>query len=269
MPNPLKPGSKPKGLNNVAGRPLVDDSGHVVQTIRRETPWFGRVSGGSRDLTGSPKFAVILLLTIAGWLALGPVVDYSRTWELTATAGAPILALVLLVVGQHTQNRDDMAIQLKLNEVIRATEQANDGLIGIEDSAGVELTRLLGDYRQHASGATDTLVGPRGLERRRRQRQARSDLGPGRSFVFRSQGGTADLAAPDLVRFVRLAESVDDSTWLHHLRSGDFSRWFREVVGDDDLASIVSRVEGPLAISASESRRRVVAAIGRRYALAG
>lgn len=79
----------------------------------------------------------------------------------------------------------------------------------------------------------------------------------------------ADVAAPDLVRFVRLAETVDDSTWLHHLRVGDCSRWFREVVGDDDLASIVVRLEGPIAITATESRRRVVAVIGRRYALAG
>ena len=262
MPNPLKiaPGS---------GRPLVDDRGHVVETIKRETSWYGRVSGGSRHLTGSPQFAVLLLLAIVGWLAAGPLVDYSRAWEMTATAGAPILALVLLVVGQHNQNRDDMAIQLKLNEVIRATDQANDGLIGIEDTAGVELSRLLGDYRHHATGTTDILAGPRGLERRRRQRQARSDLGPDRSFVFRSQVGAADLAAPDLVRFVRLAGIVDDSTWLHHLRAEDYSRWISQVVGGDDLASIVARVEGTDGVTAAESRRRVVAEIGRRYALAG
>jgi hypothetical protein len=78
-----------------------------------------------------------------------------------------------------------------------------------------------------------------------------------------------DVAAHDLVRFVRLAQTVDDSTWLHHLRVGDYSRWFREVVGDDDLAAIVARMEGTDAVTATESRRRVVTAIGRRYALAG
>ncbi|MEA2717030.1 MAG: hypothetical protein QOI99_1347 [Actinomycetota bacterium] len=261
--------SKRSDVASAGGRPLVDDHGHVVETIRRDTPWFGRVSGGSRDLTGSPMFAAVLLVAVVAWLAAGPLVDFSRTWELMATAGAPILALVLLVVGQYTQNRDDTAIQLKLNEVIRVTELANDGLIGIEDSAGVELNRLLGDYRQHARGTTDIVAGPRGLERRRRQRQARSDLGADRSFVFRSQGGAVDVAAHDLVRFVRLAQTVDDSTWLHHLRVGDYSRWFREVVGDDDLAAIVARMEGTDAVTATESRRRVVTAIGRRYALAG
>lgn len=251
-----------------SGRPLVDDRGDVVETVTRDSPWVGRVSGGSRNLTGSPGFAAVLLLAILGWLAAGPIVDFSRAWELTATAGAPILALVLLVVGQRTQNRHGLAIQLKLNEVIRATAQANDEPIGIEYGAGYELNRLLGDYRQHASGATGTLPGPRGMERRRRQRHARSDLGPDRSFVFRSQGGTVDVAAQDLVRFVRLAQTVDDSTWMHHLRVGDYSRWFREVLGDDDLASIVAPMEGNDAVTSAESRRRVVSAIGRRYAIA-
>jgi low affinity Fe/Cu permease len=240
-----------------------------VGTVTRDSSWFGRVSDGSRDLTGSPRFAVALLLAIAGWLVAGPVVDYSRAWELAGTAGAPILALVLLVVSQHAPNRDGMAIQLKLNEVIRATEHAYDGLIGIEDSAGNELDRLLGDYRHHGRATVGSLAGPRGLERRRRQRHARSDLGPDGSFVFRSQGGTVDVAAQDLVRFVRLAQTVDDSTWLHHLRVGDYSRWFREVLGDDELASLVAPMEGSDAVGAVESRRRVVAAVGRRYAIAG
>jgi low affinity Fe/Cu permease len=261
MPNPFRAAP---GFD----RPLVDDRGHVVETITRDAPWFSRVSGASRNLTGSPTFAVGLLMAIAGWLAAGPLVDYSRTWELTATAGAPILALVLLVVGQHAVNRDDMAIQLKLDEVIRATEQANDGLIGIEETAVVELHRLLRDHRRRASTTGDG-PGPRGFERRRRQRHARSDLGFDRGFVFRSPEGTVDEAARDLVRFVRLAESVDDATWLHHLRLGDYSRWFREVVGDDDLASLVASMERADVVSAAESRNRVVATIDRRYAIAG
>jgi len=240
------------------GRPLVDDRGHVVDTVSRDSSWFGQLSDGSRNLTGSPKFAVALLLAVAGWLVAGPLVDFSRAWELTGTAGAPILALVLLVVSQHAQNRDGMAIQLKLDEVIRATEHAYD-----------ELNGLLGDYRHHGRATVGSLAGPRGLERRRRQRHARSDLGPDGTFVFRSQGGTVDVAAQDLVRFVRLAQTVDDSTWLHHLRVGDYSRWFREVLGDDELASIVAPMEGSDTAGADESRRRVVAAIGRRYAIAG
>ncbi len=68
---------------------------------------------------------------------------------------------------------------------------------------------------------------------------------------------------------MRLAQTVGDSTWLHHLRVGDYSRWFREVLGDDDLAAIVAPMEGSDAVSSAESRRRVVAAIGRRYAIAG
>jgi low affinity Fe/Cu permease len=120
-------------------RPLIDEQGHVAHTIRREAPWFTRVSNMVRDVAGSPRFSGLLLLVVLIWLAVGPLADFSKAWELSATAGAPIIALMLLVIIQHTQNRDDKAIQLKLNEMIRACEDASDGLIGIEDSPEFEL----------------------------------------------------------------------------------------------------------------------------------
>jgi low affinity Fe/Cu permease len=108
------------------------------------------MSNKVRNVAGSPRFSGLLLFAVLVWLAVGPLVDFSRAWELAATAGAAIIGLILLVVIQHTQNRDDKAIQLKLNEVIRASEHVSDGLISIEDSPEVELSLLLLHNRHHA-----------------------------------------------------------------------------------------------------------------------
>lgn len=258
-----------------SGRPLVDDRGHVANTIRRKLTRFARLSHATRDLAGSPVFTALLLLTVLGWLVAGPFVGFSRTWELSATAGAPILGLVLLVVIQHTQNRDDKAIHLKLNEVIRASEHASDCLIGIEDSPEVELSRLLSDYRRHAGGSERWGANRVGVTRllstwlgwRRRLRHAEGDIGPDHGFVFRSPDGRLNARAHSLALFAKLAEAVDDPTWLHHLRRGDYSRWFREVVRDEALASVVALIEGPEGPPADDSRQQVISAITQRYPL--
>jgi low affinity Fe/Cu permease len=268
------------------GGPLVDERGHLAGTIRRELPWFARLSTTVRDAAGSPKFSALLVVAVICWLAAGPVVDFSKAWELSATAGAPIIALLLLVVIQHTQNRDDKAIQLKLNEMIRASEHASNVLICIEDSPEVELSRLLLDYRRHAGVPHHQAASPDTAERdapgrgwrwfarvagrdhlgcRQRRRCAEGDLGPEHSFIFRSPEGTLNVRAQNLALFARLAEAVDDATWLYHLRRGDYSRWFREVIRDKALAQEAAQIEGPADVSAVDSRQRITLAIAQRY----
>jgi hypothetical protein len=65
--------------------------------------------------------------------------------------------------------------------------------------------------------------------------------------------------------FMQMADGVDDETWTYHLREGDYSQWFRDVVKDDVLASEASRVEGLTEISPAESRKLIKAAINERY----
>ncbi|MHB1534592.1 MAG: low affinity iron permease family protein [Acidimicrobiales bacterium] len=254
-------------------RPLVSDGdGHVADSITRETPWFGRLSNAVRNVIGSPKFTALLLGLVVVWLVVGPFVKFSRAWELTATAGAPIGALILLVVLQHTQNRDDMALHLKLDEIIRSSE-ANNGLISIEDSPEEELSRLLSDYRTHAGHdpqrAEDPAYATRGARppRRQRRRFAKGDLGPDQSFIFRSPEGGLKVEAQNLLLFTLLAAGVDDDTWLDHLHRGDYSRWFDEVIGDDILTRVASYAEAGEGQSAEDSRRLIIETIAQRYPL--
>lgn len=258
---------------NASTRPLTDDQNpHLADAVSRELSWFGRTSKAIHHFTGAPQSTGLILLLVLAWLSVGPIVDFSHAWEVSATAGAPIAALLLLVVMQHTQNRDTAAVHLKLNEIIRAST-ASDGLISIEDSPQVELRRLLSDYRTHAGqdqgnlkeGGNATGRGRPG--RRQRHRFARGNLGPERSFIFRSSEGGLNVAAQNLQLFTSLAAGVNDDIWLTHLRRGDYTRWFGEVIGDDDLARVTSSLESGEGHSAEESRRIIVTTIASRFPL--
>ncbi|GLU32018.1 HAD hydrolase family protein [Trinickia caryophylli] len=109
-------------------------------------------------------------------------------------------------------------------------------------------------------------VEPGSTQRRRHHRKyAEGLLIPERSFYFRGPDGKLNLRAHNLVLFLEMADGVDADTWQFHLRRGDYSRWFGEVIGDDDLASEAKAVEAAFALPADESRARIRAAVERRY----
>jgi hypothetical protein len=109
---------------------------------------------------------------------------------------------------------------------------------------------------------------PNRTERRRHRRKyAEGALPPERSFYFRGPAGKLNLRAQNLLLFLQMADGVDDETWLHHLRRGDYSRWFRDHIKDDALAAEVERVEGLPGAQPRESRALIRAAIERDYTL--
>jgi hydroxymethylpyrimidine pyrophosphatase-like HAD family hydrolase len=97
------------------------------------------------------------------------------------------------------------------------------------------------------------------------RRWAESQLDEGKSLWLRGPEGRLNLRAATLSEFVRLAEGVDDGTWLHHLRRGDYSTWFRDGIRDEALAERAAEVERDKELPAGDSRLRVVAAIRERY----
>ncbi|MGF7159520.1 hypothetical protein FHS85_001139 [Rhodoligotrophos appendicifer] len=92
------------------------------------------------------------------------------------------------------------------------------------------------------------------------------DVGHWHSFYFRGPDLAVNLRAPNLFRFIEIGDSVDDATWNHHLRAGDYSSWFRKVIKDEGLAAAAARIEADPTLDAAESRRRMRKAIWRRYA---
>jgi len=106
---------------------------------------------------------------------------------------------------------------------------------------------------------------PRQHLRRHTRKYAEGEPGEDRSFYFRGPDGGLNLRAQNLRLFLQIAAGVDDATWLHHLRAGDYSRWLAESIKDPELASDVAVIEKNEALDARESRARVKEAIDRGY----
>lgn len=101
---------------------------------------------------------------------------------------------------------------------------------------------------------------------RHRRKYAKGRLGDDKSFWFRGPEGKLRLRAHNLALFAEMADGVDQATWEHHLRQGDYSRWIRESIKDEELAAEVADIERNGA-SIQTSRQAVIAAVTRRYTL--
>jgi hydroxymethylpyrimidine pyrophosphatase-like HAD family hydrolase len=107
---------------------------------------------------------------------------------------------------------------------------------------------------------------PSKLENRRHQRKySEGELPEDRSFYFRGPDDKLNLRAQNLMLFMQMADGVDDATWLHHLRQGDYSRWFQDGIKDEALAEEARQIERQSNLSPAESRRLIKAAIEQQY----
>ncbi len=106
---------------------------------------------------------------------------------------------------------------------------------------------------------------PRGERRRHIRKYAEGQLGQDKSFYFRGPDCRLNLRAQNLGLFMQMADGVDDATWVHHLRAGDYSRWLRDSIKDLELAAEAERAEAEPEADPSWTRERIRAAIERRY----
>lgn len=103
--------------------------------------------------------------------------------------------------------------------------------------------------------------------RRHRRKYAHGHVGPERCFYFRGPHGRYNLQAPNLVSFVQLGEQIDDDAWRFHLNRGDYARWFRSVIRDDELVSETLALQADAEAPTTELRRHLRRAIESRYIL--
>ncbi|MGA1874779.1 MAG: HAD hydrolase family protein [bacterium] len=95
------------------------------------------------------------------------------------------------------------------------------------------------------------------------------ELGEDKSFYFRGPEGKLKLRAQNFKLFIQISEGIDDETWMYHLRRHDYSRWFRELIGDEELADEAEGIENRPDITPQESRFLMKEAIEKRYTLPG
>ena len=93
---------------------------------------FSRIAAWASAAAGTGIAFCAALALIALWILSGPLFDWSDTWQLVINTGTTIITFLMVFLLQGTQNRDTTAIQLKLDELIRATEAADNRAIGIE-----------------------------------------------------------------------------------------------------------------------------------------
>ena len=106
---------------------------------------------------------------------------------------------------------------------------------------------------------------PKGERQRHHRKYAEGELAPEISFYFRGPEGKLNLRAQNLQVFMQMADGVDDETWLHHLRNGDISNWFRQTIKDNELADEAAQIEQNQGLSPGESRDAIRTAIEKRY----
>ncbi len=104
--------------------------------------WFEEASGSITRISGSPSAVLVALAVIIIWGVTGPLFGFSDTWQLVINTGTTIITFIMVFVIQHSQNKDTMAIQLKLNELIAASDGASNRLVDIEDITEDELRAL-------------------------------------------------------------------------------------------------------------------------------
>jgi low affinity Fe/Cu permease len=103
---------------------------------------FERLSTKITKATGSPYTSLAALLLIVLWAVSGPFFGYSETWQLIINTTTTIITFLMVFVIQQSQNKDTMAIQMKLNELIAATKGASNHLIDVEDLTEAELETI-------------------------------------------------------------------------------------------------------------------------------
>ena len=116
--------------------------------VRTTNDWFGRFAANASSWLGSKWAFVGAGLIIFAWIATGPMFHYSDTWQLVVNTGTTIVTFLMVFLIQNTQNRDARAINLKLNELIRAMGKARNQMIDIENLSDLELDELQARYEE-------------------------------------------------------------------------------------------------------------------------
>ena len=104
-------------------------------------------------LTGRPSVFMLAVATVVLWAISGPVFGFSDTWQLVINTSTTIITFLMVFLIQNTQNRDTAAIQLKLDELIRATRGAHNALLDLEEIEDELLERYLKTYRALAAAS--------------------------------------------------------------------------------------------------------------------
>ncbi|HEX3709007.1 MAG TPA: low affinity iron permease family protein [Pseudolabrys sp.] len=132
---------------------------------------FSKFAQATAAWTGHPAAFLLAVAVVIVWVVTGPVFNYSDTWQLVINTGTTIITFLMVFLIQNTQNRDTMALQIKLSELVLAMKGAENKFASIEDLSDKELEELHEECRARVEMTADR------LDRRRNASQTKSSKG--------------------------------------------------------------------------------------------
>ena len=188
----------------------------------------------------------------------------------TADASLPLPAAIYVTVHPDAMRPKALAgVQVvlgvgpKANEVVESFCRAIDAAIPRLPAAGEKDQVLFWDRPGNEPPRWIGVDRPKQEHQRHTRKYAEGELGEDKSFYFRGPNGALNLRAHNLMIFLQMADGVDDATWLHHLHRGDYSRWFRDAIKDNDLADEADSVQD--GADAVVTRKQIRDIVERRY----
>ena len=124
---------------------------------RKQAFWFTHIAKWASRTAGKPSTFMVALVIIFVWLLTGPIFHFSDTWQLVINTSTTIITFLMVFLIQSTQNRDQEALQIKLDEVLRSMENAHTVLLDLEELDDEELDMIRQDYLQLAKKAREGL----------------------------------------------------------------------------------------------------------------
>src|SRR5690349_7685012 len=112
---------------------MTTSHNHAPKHHHHRKRWFDRFSAIATRATGSSYAFLIAIAVVLVWAITGPLFRFSDTWQLVINTGTTIVTFLMVFVIQQSQNKDTLAIQLKLNELIASDAAANNRLVDVED----------------------------------------------------------------------------------------------------------------------------------------
>lgn len=119
--------------------------------------FFSQLAKSASSAVGSPRTFMLALFVILAWGISGPIFNFSDTWQLVINTGTTIITFLMVFLIQNTQNRDSAAIQIKLDELIRAMEGAHNALLDLEELSQQDIDAIRKKYEQLAQSAREAI----------------------------------------------------------------------------------------------------------------